>query len=122
MILTGRIFDIVVVNDKYAQIVLRKKLGDKVVPVAIGVFGYYKDKIINVMKLRPKDKIKGNIYMKSKIWNGKYYTDVYFKEVYLVEEGARPMGSGGMFEPPSEIEEIDELNVDTSTGEVFDDE
>lgn len=112
MVIVGRIFDIVVLNDKVAQIVLRKKVSDKVVPVAITVFGYWKDRIINEMKLKPKDKIKGNVYMKSKLYNGKYYTDVYFKEVYLVEEGPKAMGSG--------LFQTDQGIVDQETGEIID--
>jgi len=112
MVIVGRIFDIVVLNDKVAQIVLRKKVSDKVVPVAITVFGYWKDRIINEMKLKPKDKIKGNVYMKSKLYNGKYYTDVYFKEVYLIEEGPKAMGSG--------LFQTDQGLVDEETGEIID--
>jgi hypothetical protein len=122
MVITGRIFDIVIVSDKVAQIVLKKKMADKIVPVAIAVFGYWKDKIINEMKLKPKDKIKGNIYLKSRIYNGKYYTDIYFKEVYMVEEYVKPFSNiGNLFEEQekSVIEEIDDLRVDVGTGEVF---
>jgi hypothetical protein len=121
MVITGRIFDIKVISEKYAQIVLKKKMSDKIVPVAIGVFGYWKDKIIKEMKLKPKDKIKGNIYLKSNLWtdkNGveKYLTDIYFKEVYLIEEGPRPMGS--LFQQPTE-EEDDDIKFDPTTGEIF---
>jgi len=122
MVITGRIFDIVIVSDKVAQIVLKKKMADKIVPVAIAVFGYWKDKIINEMKLKPKDKIKGNIYLKSRIYNGKYYTDIYFKEVYVVEEYIKPFSNvGNLFEEQEKavIEEIDDLRVDVGTGEVF---
>lgn len=106
MVIVGRIFDIVIVTDKVAQIVLRKKMNDKIVPVAISVFGYWKDKI-HQMGLKPKDKIKGNVYMKSKIYNGKYYTDVYFKEVYLVEEAPRPMNERNLFETHETITDDD---------------
>ena len=122
MVITGRIFDIVIVSDKVAQIVLKKKMADKIVPVAIAVFGYWKDKIINEMKLKPKDKIKGNIYLKSRIYNGKYYTDIYFKEVYVVEEYVKPFSNvGNLFEEQEKavIEDIDDLRVDIGTGEVF---
>jgi len=114
MVIVGRIYEIVVINEKVAQVVLKKKMNDKIVPVAIAVFGYWKDKIIKEMKLKPKDKIKGNIYMKSNLYNGKYYTDVYFKEVYLIEEGARPIGSG-----KPQIEEEDDIKFDMETGEIF---
>lgn len=111
MVITGRIFDIVTISEKVAQIVLKKKMNDKIVPVAISVFGYWKDKALVEMKLKPKDKIKANVYMKSKIYNGKYYTDVYFKEVHLVEEGAKPMSSNNLF--------TSEGMVDIETGEII---
>jgi hypothetical protein len=52
--------------------------------------------------------------MKSNQFKGKWYTDVYFKEVYLVEEAPRPMGAN-----QPNIEDIDEMRVDTETGEIF---
>jgi hypothetical protein len=103
MNITGRIFDINIVNEKVAQIVLRKKLGDKVVPVSITVMGYWKDKALNELKLTPKDKIKGNIYLRSRLYNGKYYTDIYFKEILVLEKAPVKMG---------------DLFVDLNTGEV----
>ena len=118
MIITGRIFDIVIINEKVAQIVLRKKLGDKVVPVAIQVFGWWKDKALLQMKLKNKDTIKGNLYMKSKLWNGKYLTDVYFKEIILVETAPPPMSSN-LFSPVESIVEDDGFTVDGNTGEII---
>jgi len=97
VVIVGRIWEIKVVNDKVAHIVLRKKMNNKIVPVAISVFGYWKDKIFE-MKLKPKDKIKANIYMKSKEWNGKWYTDVYFREVYLIEKAPIAMNERNLFE------------------------
>jgi len=64
MVIVGRIFDIVVISEKVAQIVLKKKMNDKVVPVAISVFGYWKDRALNEMKLKGKDKIKANVCVK----------------------------------------------------------
>lgn len=116
MVITGRIFDIVVINEKVAQIVLKKKMADKIVPVAITVLGYWKDKAIKEMKLKPKDKIKGNLYLKSKIFNGKYYTDVYFKEILLVEDAPVNMNKRDLFE------ETEMGMVDTETGELIDNE
>ena len=117
MVITGRIFDIVVINDKVAQIVLKKKMADKIVPVAICVFGYWKDKAIKEMKLKAKDKIKANVYMKSKIYNGKYYTDVYFKEILLVEDAPINMSN-----KDRELFETDMGMVDTETGELIENE
>jgi hypothetical protein len=112
MIYTGRIFDIVVINEKVAQIVLRKKDKDKIVPVAITVMGYWKDKALKDMKLKPKDKIRGNIYLRSNLYKGRYYTDVMFREVFLVEPAPVKM-SNGLFV------ETDEGLVDSETGELM---
>ena len=101
MVITGRIFDIVHISDKVAQIVLKKKDKDKFILVAISVFGFWRDKAINELKLKNKDKIKANIYMKSKLYNGKYYTDVYFREIYILEKATQ-----GLF-------------VDKETGEII---
>lgn len=119
MVIVGRIYDIVVINEKVAQIVLKKKMNDKIVPVAITVFGYWKDRALKEMNLKMKDKIKGNVYMKSKIYNGKYYTDVYFKEVYLVDETPpKPItaAAGDLFK--ENIVDTEDGMVDTDTGEM----
>jgi hypothetical protein len=104
MQITGRIFDIVTINDKVAQIVIRKKDKDKVVPVAITIMGYWKDKAINELKIRQKDKIKGNLYLKSRIYNDKYYTDVFFREIFVIEKA--PINMYTLF-------------VDKTTGEIL---
>ena len=112
MILQGKIFDIIVINDKVAQIVIRKKLGEKIVPVAVNIFGYWKDKALNELKLKPKDKIKGNLYIKSKIFNGRYYTDIFYKDIILVDEFiASSLTQSKMFD-------IDKEEVDEETGEI----
>lgn len=113
MILTGRVFDVIIISDKVAQIVLRKKLGDAVVPVAVTIFGYYKDKAINELKIKPKDKIKGNLYLKSKLYNGRYLTDVFFKELIVVES----YNPSVITDPTQQ-----KMFVDEETGEVFEDD
>ena len=103
-VITGRIFEIIVINDKVAQIVINKKDNKgKVIPITISVVGFWKDKIMN---LRQKDKIRGNLYMKSNLYNGKYYTDVQFKEVDLIEPAPIKMGTTTLF-------------VDKETGEIL---
>jgi hypothetical protein len=104
MVITGRIFDILVLNDKVAQIVIRKKDREKIIPVSITVMGYWKDKALNELKLKPKDKIKGNVYMRSRLYNGRYYTDVFFREIYVIEKAPTRLG---------------ELFYDSETGEVL---
>jgi hypothetical protein len=103
-VISGRIFEIIVVNEKVAQIVINKKDNKgKVIPITISVVGFWKDKILN---LKQKDKIRGNLYMKSNLYNGKYYTDVQFKEIDLIEPAPVKMG-------------ITTLFVDKETGEIL---
>lgn len=114
MVYTGRIYDIVHINEKVAQIILKKKDKDKIVPVAITILGYWKDKALKEMKLKPKDKIRGNLYLKSNLHNGRYYTDVSFREIYLVENAPTKMGYNekNLFDSENGI-------VDTETGELL---
>ena len=105
MVITGKIFDIVIISDGVAQIVIRKKDNGKVVPIAITVLGYWKDKALKDLKLQPKDKIKANLHLKSKLYNGKYYTDVFFREIYVVERAPAQIGR---------------ILFDKETGEVLD--
>ena len=103
-VISGRIFEIIVVNEKVAQIVINKKDSKgKVIPITISVVGFWKDKIMN---LKQKDKIRGNLYMKSNLYNGKYYTDVQFKEIDLIEPAPVKMGTTTLF-------------VDKETGEIL---
>lgn len=106
-VISGRIFEIIVVNEKVAQIIINKKdTNGKNIPLAISVIGYWKDKVIKEMRLKQKDKIRGTVYMKSNLYNGKYYTDVQFKEIDLLELAPIKMGSNTLF-------------VDKETGEVL---
>jgi hypothetical protein len=84
MTIEGKIYDIVVVSERVAQIILRKKDKDKFILVAISVFGYWRDKAIVDLKLKPKDKIKARVYMSSKLYKDKYYTDVFFREINVI--------------------------------------
>jgi hypothetical protein len=114
MVYTGRIYDIVHVSDMVSQIILKKKDRNKNILVAIKVMGFWKDKAFNELKLKKKDKIRGNIYLKSNLYNEKYYTDVFFREIFLVE-------TSSVLEAPSMFTEDEESGnrVDLSTGEVI---
>lgn len=114
MIYTGRIFDIIHINDKVSQIILKKKDKDKIVPVCISVFGYWKDKAFNELKLKPKDKIRGQLYLKSNLYNGRYYTDAFFREIFLVEPAPVKMNNN------NHLFLTEQGLVDTESGEVMD--
>ena len=103
-VITGRVFEVIIVNDKVAQIIINKKdSSGKIIPIAISVVGFWKDKIMN---LKQKDKIRGNLYFKSNMYNGKYYTDVQFKEIEIIEKAPIKMSSNTFL-------------VDKETGEVL---
>jgi hypothetical protein len=104
-VMTGKIFDIIHISDKSAQIVLRKKEGDKFILVAVSIFGYWRDKAINELNLKPKDKIKGKLYISSRLTKDKsrYWTDVCFKEIFVLEKAVN----------------INTLFVDKETGEIL---
>lgn len=106
--ITGKVFDIHEISDKEAQIVIRKKNGDKIVPVAINVFGFFYEKIKS-QGLRQGDKIRGRVFLKSKFWDKgkKYFTDVYFKEIQILEKS-------NLIQYSTKIKRID-----TETGEIF---
>jgi hypothetical protein len=68
------------ISEKSAQIVVEKQIKGKKTPIAINIFGYWKDKMES-LKLLPKEKIEGRVYVKSNLYNGKWYTDLYFKGI-----------------------------------------
>ena len=83
----GRIFEIVEITPKFAQIVLKKKIDNKMSLCAFSVSGYWRDKALVELALKPKDKIKANFYHKSEknLERNRYYNDIFFKQIYLVE-------------------------------------
>jgi hypothetical protein len=106
----GKIFDIHIISEKEAQIVIRKKNGDKIVPVAISIFGFFWEKA-QKQGIRQGDKIKGKLYLKSKFWDkgNKYYTDTYFKEIQILERANTIQF----------VSEQKRLMVDKETGEII---
>jgi hypothetical protein len=85
MIITGRIFDIIHVNDKVSQIILRKKDRGKYELSALTIIGWWKDKAFE-QDLKPKDKIKANFRIRSNEHKGRYYSEAICREIYVVEK------------------------------------
>ena len=92
-VITGRVLTIHKLSDKASQIVLKKTVKGKMTPIAIDVFGFWKDKM-EEMKLSKNDKIKGTVYVKSNLYKNKWYTDLYFKEIEWVQTKAKPSKNG----------------------------
>jgi hypothetical protein len=80
-ILQGRILTINIISEKSAQIVLQKQVNRKKTPIAINIWGVSKFKM-DALKLQPKEKIEGRVYLKSNLYKGKWYTDLYFLDVF----------------------------------------
>lgn len=78
--ITGKILTLNVLSEKSLQVVLQKQINGKKTPIAIEVYGYWKEKF-DSLKLNKNDKIVGKVYVKSNLYKGKWYTDLTFKEV-----------------------------------------
>ena len=78
--IVARILTINVLDQKNSQVVLQKQVNGTKVAIAINLFGFWKDKF-DALKLMKNEKIVGKLFLKSNLYKGKWYTDVYFKEV-----------------------------------------
>jgi hypothetical protein len=78
--LVAKILTINVISEKSAQVVVEKQIKGKKTPIAINVFGFWKEKL-DSLNLQPKEKIEGRVYAKSNLYKGKWYTDLYFKGI-----------------------------------------
>lgn len=115
MEISGRIFHINHLSDKLIQVVLRKKVNGKQTPIAFAVFGYWKDIVLNELKLKPKDKIRAQVVLKSNLYKGKYYTDASLKNIELVQEKIKQDNHSNELQ----LEQVDSYIVDEETGEVL---
>lgn len=115
MEITGRIFQINPINDKVIQVILKKKVYGKDTPIAFAVIGFWKDMVVNELKLKPKDKIKGTVILKSNLYKGKYYTDVNLKDIEIIHDKPKEE----KVEYTNEMNFDDNYIVDEETGEIL---
>lgn len=126
--IVGRILTINKVSDKVSQVVIKKQVQGKQTPIAIDVFGFYKDKMED-LKLMKNDKIQGRVYIKSNLYKGKWYTDFYFKDIKRYEPKPKFIPQGKtkpeheLFFEPSEEELKGGISntfiIDEETGEIL---
>lgn len=114
--ITGRVFDIELVNDKICRVILQKQVRGEKVPMAFAVYGKQRDLVLNQLKLKKKDKITANFDIKSRMYNGRWYTDVNLYNIELVPPKEKP--------GPENQEELDfeghgDYIIDDETGEVL---
>jgi len=95
MIISGRIFQINYLSEKLIQVVLRKKVNGKATPIAFAVFGFWKDKVLNELKLKKDDKIRAMVVLKSNLYKGRYYTDASLKNIELIPEKQKEVKDSG---------------------------
>jgi hypothetical protein len=110
MEISGRVFHINLLNPKVVQVVIKKKVRGKTTPIAFAVLGFWKDKVLNELKLKKNDKIRGRLELKSKLYNGKYYTDVVLYDIELVPE------------KPKDEKETDQMDLDLPNNYIVDEE
>lgn len=118
MEITGRVYHINPINEKVIQVVLKKKVYGKDTPIAFAVIGFWKDVVLEKLKLKPKDKIKGTIVLKSNLYKGKYYTDVTLRDIEIVPDKPKDTTEGS---PTFEMD-IDDMGghiIDEETGEIL---
>lgn len=113
----GRILTINELHSKCSQIVIKKTIKGKLSPIAIEVFGFWKEKF-DKLKATKNTKISGRVYIKSRLWKGKWYSDLYFNEVFLVEENKKPTKEEGLFDE-SEGGIGNKFIIDEETGEIL---
>jgi hypothetical protein len=118
MEITGRVYHINPINEKVIQVVLKKKVYGKDTPIAFAVVGFWKDVVVDKLKLKPKDKIKGTVILKSNLYKGKYYTDVNLKDIEIVPDKPKETNEGS----PTLDMDIDDMGghiIDEETGEIL---
>lgn len=115
--ITGRVFDIEQINEKVCKVIIQKQSRGEKVPMAFACLGKQRDVVIEKLKLKKKDKITANIDIKSRLYNGKWFTDVTMYNIELIPDKPK--------EKPEAQEELDfftEGNVDFETGEIKEDD
>lgn len=76
----AKVFLINKISDKSAQIVLSKKIRGKDVLFIVSIFGIWKKKF-EEKGIKKNDTISGTVYSDAKLYNGKWYNDLFFNEV-----------------------------------------
>lgn len=101
--IVGKILVINVISEKSAQVVIEKTIKGKKTPIAINVFGFWKEKMEN-LKLQPKEKIEGRVLIKSNLYKGKWYTDLYFRGIdrFVPKPKYKPENKNELFDKDME--------------------
>lgn len=125
MEISGKVFQIIEVNNFVVKLVIQKRVSGKQTPIALDALGHHRDEVLK-LGLKKGDKIWGRVQLKSKLHNGRYYTDVTIKDVQLLQpKPKKPKQSdpnqGEMpFLDEKELPPLEEKHIiDPETGEVL---
>lgn len=90
--LEGRIYDINVISEKKAQVVLKRTYKGKPILSVYEAFGYVKEKM-DALKLQKNERVEGRWYTKANLWKGKWYADNLILEIqrYVKKPKFNPM-------------------------------
>jgi hypothetical protein len=113
MNIEGKVFDLITRNEKVWEVVIRKKHKDKIIPISFVAFSYMIS-IVKALNIKPKDRIKIQFHLASKMFSERYYTSAIIDKIDILQ---RDMGTSNMFHVENGDEAFDE--VDIETGEIF---
>ena len=81
----GKIFLINKISEKSLQIILLKKIRKKDSLFVISIFGFWKTKF-EEKGIQKNDTISGTVYSDAKLYNGKWYNNLFFNEVIKIDK------------------------------------
>jgi hypothetical protein len=126
--LEGRIYDINVISDKKAQVILKRTYRGKPILSVYEAFGFVKEKM-DALKLQKNERVEGRWYSKANLWKGKWYPDNCITEIerYVKKPKFNPMQNQQAMNSTKE-ENLFDINedvigdnhiIDEDTGEIL---
>lgn len=83
MVAKGKVIDIIDVSDKVTQVIVQSKKGENYFPIC---FTAYQDVLILIKQIRleKRDVVKITYFLKSKKYEGKYYTSAIIEKINII--------------------------------------
>jgi len=113
MNIEGKVFDVIHRSDKVWEVVLRKKHKDKIVPISFIAFSFIIEDVKR-LNIKPKDRIKIQFHLQSKMFNDRYYTSAIIDKIDML---LKDTGTSNMFH--TDLTSTPFGDVDMKTGEIF---
>jgi hypothetical protein len=100
MVFTGRVLNVIEINEKITQVIVQHKKGEVFFPICFTAFGKARQNV-NKLVVEKKDIVKINYHIKSKKSDERYFTTVVVDDIKITKK--RPL----------------QFSFDIETGEVF---